>query len=301
MTRLCDICGRPDALELVPSGCAPVTYSACTNCSSRGAENIDVAAMWWFLEGGSETAEAKLSSIISWKDGAYVGGNEVRIYTDANRDKMQAELDADNEMIDLPIDKDDEQGMTGQKFSERVQRALEAIETKALTRKGLRNFYDNAVREPNITDAEREAVIAALEKRIRITSPKDAKVLFGPKDAEARALLGRIHDALAGEFDLSGNMVGLGVKTGGDMISGENHVSVYISYKGADRRHATLGVHQKKPETDPVFVLRFYQTGSNATEQDSRKELPIDAVDEAISLYRANLMRILGETEGAVR
>jgi hypothetical protein len=227
-------------------------------------------------------------------------GNVVRAYSEANRDRMQAELAGDFELIDLATNEVDEQKMTRLKFSERVQRALDAIETKESTRKGLRNFYGNAVRESNITEAEREAVIAALEKRIRITSPKDATVLFGQKDAAARALIGRLHDALAAEFNLIGNMVGLGVKTGGDMISGEDHVSVYISHEGVDRRHATLGVHEKTPETDPVFVLRFYQTGSNTTVQDTRRELPVDAVDKAISIYSANLMRIFGEPERAV-
>lgn len=149
--------------------------------------------------------------------------------------------------------------MTQQPFSDRVCNALEVIRTKELTRAGLRHFYANAVRVTGITDAEREAVIAALETRIRISAPREAKALFGPKDAEARTLLARIHDALAAELDLSGNTVGAGVKTGGDMISGESHVSVYISYKGADWRHVTLGVLQRTPDAEPVLNLRLFQ------------------------------------------
>lgn len=183
--------------------------------------------------------------------------------------------------------------MTESGFSERVRRALTVIRTRELTRSGMRNFYRNATEVAGITEAEREAVIAALETRIRISAPREAKALFGPKDAEARALLARIHDALAAEFDLSGNTVGAGVKTGGDMISGESHVSVYISYKGADRRHATLGVLQRAPDADPVLVLRLYQTGRDAEEPDLREELPIDAAEEAAARYRENLMGIL--------
>ena len=183
--------------------------------------------------------------------------------------------------------------MSSTNFSERVRRALAVIETKELTRKGLRNFYENAIRDPDITETEREAVIAALETRIRISAPRDAKALFGPKDAEARALLGTIHDALAAEFDLSGNTVGSGVKTGGSMISGEMHVDVYISYKAEDRRHATFSYLIKKPGIDPILVLRLYQTGKDVTEPDLREEFPIDASEEAAARYRANLMRIL--------
>lgn len=189
--------------------------------------------------------------------------------------------------------------MSSPNFSERVRRALDAIETREITRRGLRNFYENAIRDPNITEAEREAVIAALETKIRISAPRDAKALFGPKDAEARALLGRVYDALAAEFNLSGNTVGAGVKTGGSMISGDMHVDVYISYKAEDRRHATFGYLVKKPGNNPILALRFYQTGKGATEPDLREEFPIDMFEEAAARYRENLMRILSPaTEG---
>lgn len=55
--------------------------------------------------------------------------------------------------------------MTEQPFSNRVRNALEVIRSKELTRAGMRNFYANAMRVTGITDAEREAVIAALETR----------------------------------------------------------------------------------------------------------------------------------------
>lgn len=184
--------------------------------------------------------------------------------------------------------------MSDQKFSERVRRALDIIEKGDLTRQGLRNFYDNATRDPNLTEAERKAVISALEPRIRVTSPTDARAMFGPKDAEARALLSQINDALEVEFDLSGNTVGSGVKTGGDMISGAFHVVVYISYKGADRRHAGLAVVQRAPDADPILIVSLYQTGRNPTVPEMREEYPIDAVAEAVDRHRTNLRQILG-------
>ena len=185
--------------------------------------------------------------------------------------------------------------MNAPKFSDRVRRALAVIETKEMTRQELRHFYENANRDPNLTETEREAVIGTLETRIRVSAPRDAKALFGPKDAEARALLGRIHDDLAANFDLSGNTVGAGVKTGGDMISGEMHVSVYISYKGADRRHAIFGHLQRTPAADPILLVRLYQTGADATEPEIRNEFPVDEVELATTRYREHLTRILNE------
>ncbi len=294
MNGICDVCERAGQVDLVSSGCAPVTYLACPDCHQRGAESLEVAATWYLLEGGSEAAEQHLSRIVTWKDCDYAGGDAVRAYCDANRDQIMSELNSSYELIDLPIDAKDEAIVSTQKFSDRVLRALGVIERGQLSRKGLQNFYANANRDPDLTEAEREAVISALEARIRFTSPRDAKVLFGPKDAEARAILGRINESLAQEFDLSGNTVGSGVKTGGDMISGNVYVSVYISYKGADRRHATLGVFQCSAESTPLFVVRLYQTGRNVSELELREEFPIDEVDEAAALYRAHLMRVLG-------
>jgi len=253
-----------------------------------------VAATWYLLEGGSEAAEVHLSRIVTWKEGVYAGGDAVRAYCDANRDQMMSEVNAPYELIDLPIDAKDEAIVSAKRFSDRVLRALDVIERGQLSRKGLQNFYDNANRDPDLTEAEREAVISALEARIRVTSPRDAKALFGPKDAEARAILVRINEALAQDFDLSGNTVGSGVKTGGDMISGNVYVSVYISYKGVDRRHATLGVFQRSAEIAPIFVVRLYQTGRDVSELELRQEFPIDEMHEAVALYRAHLMRVLG-------
>lgn len=190
--------------------------------------------------------------------------------------------------------------MNKDKFSERVRRALKVIETKELSRKSLRNFYDNAMRDQEVTDVERETLIAALEARIRITSPRDAKKLFGPKDAEARALLERIHDALAAEFDLSGNTVGAGVKTGGSMMRGDLYVDVYISYKAADRRHVVLGYTQSASTDDPLLQVRCYQTGKEATEPDIRETFQIDDLEKATARYREHLMSIVPPKDGEV-
>ncbi|MEY4890354.1 MAG: hypothetical protein RIQ75_1484, partial [Pseudomonadota bacterium] len=175
MDGICDVCERAGQVDLVSSGCAPVTYLACPDCSERGAESLKVAATWYLLEGGSEAAKVHLSRIVTWKDGVYAGGDAVRAYCDANRDQMMAKVNAPYELIDLPIDAKDEALVSAKRFSDRVLRALGVIERGQLSRKGLQNFYDNANRDPDLTEAEREAVISALEARIRVTSPRDAK------------------------------------------------------------------------------------------------------------------------------
>ena len=63
MDGICDVCERAGQLDVVSSGCAPVTYLACADCCERGAEGLEVAATWYLLEGGSEAAEAYLSRV----------------------------------------------------------------------------------------------------------------------------------------------------------------------------------------------------------------------------------------------
>ena len=183
--------------------------------------------------------------------------------------------------------------MIAVKFSERILRAIESIKTREMNSKELENFYNNATRDQNITEAEREAVITALETRIRISAPGMAKTLFGPKDADGRVLLDKVHDALAAEFDLSKNTVGARVKTGGRMIRGEVHVDVYISYKAADRRHLNLTYLQRKPEDEPTLVVRLYQTGPTVTEPQIYEEFCLASVDLATACYRAHLEELL--------
>ena len=179
--------------------------------------------------------------------------------------------------------------MTAFNYSERVLKALAVIETKDFDRNGLRAFYQNAAKVPGITDAEREAVVAALEKRIRMNDPGFGTAMFGPKDQAARDILNAINNTLKGEFDLTGNIVGSGVKTGGDMISGDSYVSVYISYKSQDRRHATFGYFQAKVDADHLFIVTFYQTGRQVDSLPIKEEFDANDFDAAITRYREHL------------
>ena len=103
MSDLCDICGRDAACELVSSGCAPVSYTACADCSHRHAENIDVAALWVHMRGGLGVQDAHLQNLVAWVDGSYVGWPEILAYYTKNKDAIVAGLSEDYELVDLPL------------------------------------------------------------------------------------------------------------------------------------------------------------------------------------------------------
>lgn len=104
MSDICDVCGKEQACELMSSGCAPVTYSACSECRNRRAENIDVAALWVHMHAGGSVYDEFLKSLVVWLNGNYVGPSEILSYYEANKDSIIADLDADYELIDMPIE-----------------------------------------------------------------------------------------------------------------------------------------------------------------------------------------------------
>lgn len=100
MSACCDICGRTAELALISSGCAPVTYAACAECRENRAEGLDVVALWWHLEGGSEAAMAHLARMKVWENGAYVGQDRILAHYDAHREELIAGLSEDCELVD---------------------------------------------------------------------------------------------------------------------------------------------------------------------------------------------------------
>lgn len=95
MAGSCDICGRVAECDLISSGCAPVSYSACAECDKRRAENVDVAALWVHLHGGAEIKDEHLIRLVAWLDGRYVGWPEILSYYEVNKASIIADLSAD--------------------------------------------------------------------------------------------------------------------------------------------------------------------------------------------------------------
>ncbi|NVO57404.1 hypothetical protein HW561_16535 [Rhodobacteraceae bacterium B1Z28] len=78
-------------------------------------------------------------------------------------------------------------------------------------------------------------------QRLRVVSPAIATRLGGPKDAQGREFLEEFYDRIAMDFDVSGNRLKNGVKTGGHMIDGTKYVDAYVSYKTATGKNLSLG------------------------------------------------------------
>ena len=174
-----------------------------------------------------------------------------------------------------------------------VRQTLNRIETKEFSSKELSSFLENTIKFSGITDEERELIIKALERKIRLKNPRHAKKLFGPKDIEARDLLQSIFDRISSDYDLSQNRVGSGVKTGGHMIAGKAYIDVYISYKNHDKWHVGLGFYQTSVEAEPKLRVWLFQGGENNAEGREVSEYAINYLENATEKYTKYLANII--------
>ena len=101
---VCDICGREAVCNLISSGCAPVSYAACSECIDRRAENIDVAALWVHMRGGAAILGDHTANLVAWEDGSYVSFPEILSFYESNKDAIIAGLGEEYDLVDLPLD-----------------------------------------------------------------------------------------------------------------------------------------------------------------------------------------------------
>ncbi|MFC0281524.1 hypothetical protein ACFOHK_15510 [Falsigemmobacter intermedius] len=125
----------------------------------------------------------------------------------------------------------------------------------------LRNIHANISKHPELDDADRERLTEAVVNRLRVVSPKLAKTFGGPKDGPARIFLQKVYEESAERFDLSGNVLKNGVKTGGLMISGQFYLDVYLSYKTASGLNLALTWLQETPDADAILRLSLREPG----------------------------------------
>lgn len=97
----CQICGRDGSLETVSSGCAPVTYLACSVCCERGAENIDVL-MVWLSQSPSDLAKQHVLKLTSYVEGSYVDGHRLLEIVERMGQHSVDHDQADDDLIDVP-------------------------------------------------------------------------------------------------------------------------------------------------------------------------------------------------------
>jgi hypothetical protein len=183
--------------------------------------------------------------------------------------------------------------MTNDVENPKVKQLLERIESETMTAKQLMTLYNNTLKYKGISDLERELIIAAIEKDLKLNCPKEASKKFGSKDADGRVLLETVYEKIKSEFDLSGNHVGNGIKVGGDMMAGRRYVEIYFSYKNSDKWNGGLYYRQDKVDSEPYLKVILYQVGKGNEDTRTEHNYSVDAVDLAVEDLTNTLRKIV--------
>ena len=177
------------------------------------------------------------------------------------------------------------------KISQKILTIKEDIETKERTIEQLKNFFNNVTDYSEINELEREYLISAVERKIRIEFPEKAKKILGGKSEKAKELLEEFFGLLKEEFDWSKNKVGSRVKVGGDMISGRQYVNWYISYKNRNKTQTHLSYNQKTPKDDPFLQVSYGESGD--AEENETKTFRVELKEDALNLYKSFLSKTI--------
>jgi hypothetical protein len=126
--------------------------------------------------------------------------------------------------------------------NEAEQRHIERAKNDSFADGGIVRYYEQA-----LALGAGEAVLEAIEVRMRTDFPAAARKLFGAKGEQAEDLLERAQQAVRARFDLSDNGRGNHVMVGGDeRRTGEAYLSRYIAYRGKGKKEgAMLGLIQE--------------------------------------------------------
>ncbi|MBS8225745.1 hypothetical protein DYI42_05790 [Vannielia litorea] len=67
---------------------APISYSLCSDCTTRGAENIGFVSFWRATYGGADAAPGFQADPVAWVDASYVGWPQIRAHHIRNEDEI---------------------------------------------------------------------------------------------------------------------------------------------------------------------------------------------------------------------
>lgn len=131
-----------------------------------------------------------------------------------------------------------------QALTEAEQRHIERAKNDSFVDGGIVRYYEQA-----LAARSSEAVLEAIELRMRSDFPREARKVFGAKGEQAEDLLGRVQQEVRARFDLSNNGRGNHVMVGGDeRRTGEVYLSRYIAYRGkGEKAGVMLGLIQEHP------------------------------------------------------
>lgn len=173
--------------------------------------------------------------------------------------------------------------------------ALTADEKRYIDRAQNNRFEDGGIiryYEQAVQNRVHEAVVEAIELRMRADFPRSAKTVFGAKGNHAEQLLARVRETVMARFDITSNSLGNHVKVGGDeRRTGTAYIYRYLSYReSGQQRGAQISLIQDNPAAELRVKVRSYRVRS--AEPDELQFFAAGEVDLACEAYLILLERL---------
>lgn len=166
------------------------------------------------------------------------------------------------------------------------RRYIERAQNDPFEDGGIVRYYEQALK-----NRAHEAVLAAIELRMRTDFPKAAKKVFGAKGEQVEAMLVGVQDAVLAQFDLAGNGLGSHIKVGGDeRRTGKAYLYRYLSYRGRGQQYgAQIALIQGDPAQELRVLVRYYRVYAEADNIDQQEWFAAGEIERAQDAYLALL------------
>ena len=123
--------------------------------------------------------------------------------------------------------------------------------------------------------------------------PRAAKRIFGAKESVANSMLEKLHKTLTHTIDFTSNKLKNGVKAGGQMISGEFYIDVYMSYKNTENEGAYISLTQKTIDDELIVTVGRYSTHNPDSGVKNECKGGVDSFDEYAKIYQNHLGELI--------
>jgi len=172
----------------------------------------------------------------------------------------------------------------GQRMAD-IPRLLERVRSGKYDETELLNLFKNASKSTAVSDNERASILELVETELRKNYPRVANRHLGAIDKQAREYLESVYQEISAEFDLSGNKIKNGVKTGAAVLAGDAVIDVYISYKNDQGIGAVLAAYQPSIE-EPISYQVFMYKGAKKPDNLVNMQEYANADDEVVGSFR---------------
>jgi hypothetical protein len=166
-----------------------------------------------------------------------------------------------------------------------IPRLLERVRSGKYDETELLNLFKNASRSSSVTEQERAALMELVETELRKNYPRAANKHLGAIDRQAREYLESVYEEISAEFDLSGNKIKNGVKTGAAVLAGDAVIDIYISYKNEQGIGAVLAAYQPTID-DPISYQVFMYKGAKKPDNLVNMQEYAQPDDEVVVSFR---------------